>query len=147
VRIRRRKPWVLARRRLFGWKVRLLTRCSPLLPGDRRSGPGVPVVRGEWDESPVRAPSETRTDDDDGEPRHGQAKATEKQALSTIRERYGQGQTHRAHRPVILRGISRTARLPVQRASQPSSFRPDPASLRSTRRAVQDFSPRRAVRG
>src|SRR5690242_20534498 len=26
VRIRRRKPWVLARRRLFGWKVRLLTR-------------------------------------------------------------------------------------------------------------------------
>ena len=30
VRMRRRKPWVLARRRLFGWKVRLLTR-SPLL--------------------------------------------------------------------------------------------------------------------
>jgi hypothetical protein len=28
VRIRRRKPWVLARRRLFGWKVRLLTRFS-----------------------------------------------------------------------------------------------------------------------
>jgi hypothetical protein len=25
VRMRRRKPWVLARRRLFGWKVRLLT--------------------------------------------------------------------------------------------------------------------------
>src|SRR6476620_8174792 len=25
VRIRRRNPWVLARRRLFGWKVRLLT--------------------------------------------------------------------------------------------------------------------------
>ena len=28
VRMRRRKPWVLARRRLFGWKVRLLTRVS-----------------------------------------------------------------------------------------------------------------------
>jgi hypothetical protein len=28
VRIRSRKPWVLARRRLFGWKVRLLTGCS-----------------------------------------------------------------------------------------------------------------------
>ena len=28
VRIRRRKPWVLARRRLFGWKVRLVTRFS-----------------------------------------------------------------------------------------------------------------------
>jgi hypothetical protein len=26
VRIRSRKPWVFARRRLFGWKVRLLTR-------------------------------------------------------------------------------------------------------------------------
>jgi hypothetical protein len=25
VRIRSRKPWVFARRRLFGWKVRLLT--------------------------------------------------------------------------------------------------------------------------
>ena len=25
--MRRRKPWVLARRRLFGWKVRLLIRC------------------------------------------------------------------------------------------------------------------------
>jgi hypothetical protein len=28
VRMRRRKPWVLARRRLFGWKVRLLTGIS-----------------------------------------------------------------------------------------------------------------------
>jgi hypothetical protein len=28
VRMRRRKPWVLARRRLFGWKVRLLTLIS-----------------------------------------------------------------------------------------------------------------------
>jgi hypothetical protein len=25
VRMRSRKPWVFARRRLFGWKVRLLT--------------------------------------------------------------------------------------------------------------------------
>ena len=30
VRIRRRKPWVLALRRLFGWKVRLLTMFSHL---------------------------------------------------------------------------------------------------------------------
>lgn len=29
VRMRRRKPWVFARRRLFGWKVRLLTVGSP----------------------------------------------------------------------------------------------------------------------
>ena len=30
VRIRRRKPWVLCRRRLFGWNVRLLTGSSPV---------------------------------------------------------------------------------------------------------------------
>ena len=35
VRIRRRKPWVLARRRLFGWKVRLLTRVSKTSGGPR----------------------------------------------------------------------------------------------------------------
>jgi hypothetical protein len=28
VRMRSRKPWVLARRRLLGWNVRLLTRSS-----------------------------------------------------------------------------------------------------------------------
>lgn len=44
VRIRRRKPWVLARRRLFGWKVRLLTRglqrinrCGGTSPGCHRA--------------------------------------------------------------------------------------------------------------
>ena len=30
VRMRRRKPWVLCRRRLFGWKVRLLNVLTPL---------------------------------------------------------------------------------------------------------------------
>jgi hypothetical protein len=39
VRIRRRKPCVLARRRLFGWKVRLLTLVSYLESG--RTGPVV----------------------------------------------------------------------------------------------------------
>jgi hypothetical protein len=34
VRIRRRKPWVLARRRLFGWNVRLVT-TTPLTRGSR----------------------------------------------------------------------------------------------------------------
>ena len=33
VRMRRRKPWVLARRRLFGWKVRLLTTFSETYAG------------------------------------------------------------------------------------------------------------------
>ena len=51
VRMRRRKPWVLARRRLFGWKVRLLTMFSHLRwwaegPGGRGAGG-------------VRRPSET----------------------------------------------------------------------------------------
>ena len=36
VRIRRRNPWVLARRRLFGWKVRLLTRWLPYDGLERR---------------------------------------------------------------------------------------------------------------
>jgi hypothetical protein len=42
VRMRRRNPWVLARRRLFGWKVRLLTiglrNCRAQDPGCRRGG-------------------------------------------------------------------------------------------------------------
>jgi hypothetical protein len=41
VRMRSRKPWVLARRRLFGWKVRLLTTTPQLLEdkdcGQRRT--------------------------------------------------------------------------------------------------------------
>src|SRR5690606_11457028 len=41
VRMRRRKPCFLARRRLFGWKVRLLMVISP--------GPGVCGDREEWD--------------------------------------------------------------------------------------------------
>jgi len=36
VRIRRRNPWVFARRRLFGWKVRLLTRGLPYDGLERR---------------------------------------------------------------------------------------------------------------
>jgi hypothetical protein len=43
VRIRSRKPWVLARRRLFGWKVRLLTTTPQRLEdkecGQRRRAP------------------------------------------------------------------------------------------------------------
>jgi hypothetical protein len=41
VRIRSRKPWVLARRRLFGWKVRLLTRKlhAHVAKGDMRTAP------------------------------------------------------------------------------------------------------------
>jgi hypothetical protein len=36
VRIRSRKPWVLARRRLFGWNVRLLTEELPTQPAGQR---------------------------------------------------------------------------------------------------------------
>jgi hypothetical protein len=40
VRMRSRKPWVFARRRLFGWYVRLLTSASPssVHPGRRTAG-------------------------------------------------------------------------------------------------------------
>jgi hypothetical protein len=46
VRMRSRNPWVLARRRLLGWKVRLLTRLLRAFGGDlgsilsRRPGAG-----------------------------------------------------------------------------------------------------------
>jgi hypothetical protein len=46
VRMRRRKPWVLARRRLLGWNVRLLTRGLPDLMSE--------VVHDAW-RRPVRA--------------------------------------------------------------------------------------------
>ena len=52
VRMRSRKPWVLDRRRLFGWNVRLLTRCShyddgahPPVGGPRRVGAGGAALR------------------------------------------------------------------------------------------------------
>ena len=37
VRIRRRKPWVLCRRRLFGWYVRLLNVFTPLKGAGQQS--------------------------------------------------------------------------------------------------------------
>jgi hypothetical protein len=40
VRIRRRNPWVFARRRLFGWNVRLLTEHSKIADGARRARRG-----------------------------------------------------------------------------------------------------------
>ena len=142
VRIRRRKPWVLARRRLFGWKVRLLTRCSPLLPGDRRSGPGVPVVRGEWDESPVRAPSETRNVHVGDTANASRASESgRKPALSTIRERRAEGQTR-----VARSAMGSAERLDVpQRPAKPSGVRPTVASLGATRRCVDEFPPQHPV--
>ena len=46
VRMRRRKPWVFARRRLFGWNVRLLTRFS--VTAQPSGGAVLKVVRGTW---------------------------------------------------------------------------------------------------
>jgi hypothetical protein len=78
VRMRRRKPWVLARRRLFGWKVRLLTLISVT------GGPGWSASAGGAVSSPAAI----------GNPRacHGHAKTADK-AASTVRERAPQGQT------------------------------------------------------
>ena len=48
VRIRRRNPWVFARRRLFGWKVRLLTRGLPYDGLERRRRCRCPAAAGLW---------------------------------------------------------------------------------------------------
>jgi uncharacterized protein (DUF2132 family) len=55
VRIRRRKPWVLARRRLFGWKVRLLT---VWLHRNKASGARLAGALGSVGQRPARIRSE-----------------------------------------------------------------------------------------
>ena len=92
VRIRRRKPWVLARRRLFGWKVRLLTRC---LRCCQARGRGLAC---EWLKRVGRARfgRHRNPGPDHDRRRSGASRAGEsarKQALSTIREPHRQGQT------------------------------------------------------
>jgi hypothetical protein len=101
VRMRRRKPCVLARRRLFGWKVRLLTRfsvgcgCSPT-QAMRREAPGMGLG---WPMRPQSA-SPRRT-----EARRGPASGPwacergRRHARSTIRERRKEGQTGGPSRP------------------------------------------------
>src|SRR4051795_7871113 len=59
VRIRSRKPWVLDRRRLFGWNVRLLTRYSHYTTsaGGAPPPPGPPAGAGGGGAGPTpRAP-------------------------------------------------------------------------------------------
>src|SRR5207245_1390143 len=80
VRMRNRKPWVFARRRLFGWKVRLLTEvlqtsCATAQRWEGHAGATLegpaPTVRaaraaGQTRACASRAPSSTRHADADG---------------------------------------------------------------------------------
>lgn len=81
VRMRRRKPWVLARRRLFGWKVRLLTMDLRNL-----SGPDGPMS--DCGGGPVVGRNRKPAPGVD----HGHAK-TAVMAVTKVRERRAQGQT------------------------------------------------------
>jgi hypothetical protein len=120
VRIRRRKPWVLARRRLFGWKVRLLTRCLRCCQADGGRLPacgvralgsrrGVRVPASGAIGNPERATSTRPTR------RHGQAKATENRPSP----RYGSVEERvKLARPLGCQ-ISRTARRPVNARRNP----------------------------
>ena len=92
VRMRRRKPWVLCRRRLFGWNVRLLNVFTPLeglgttvwSPGRRRARTPSPVEVN-WHRSPMNDP-EVRLSWTCGT---GRRRCTD---LPTVRGARGQGQ-------------------------------------------------------
>jgi hypothetical protein len=88
VRMRRRKPWVLARRRLFGWNVRLLTRFLRYCTAMR--GSVLKVVRGtKSDDAVTGRQNRTAT---------GMREWPSTQASSKVRESTGHGQTHQACR-------------------------------------------------
>ena len=88
VRMRRRKPWVLARRRLFGWNVRLLTRFLRYCTAMR--GSVLKVVRGTKSDDAV-ADRQNRT-------AAGMREWPSTQASSKVRESTGHGQTHQVWR-------------------------------------------------
>jgi hypothetical protein len=86
--MRRRKPWVLARRRLFGWNVRLLTRFLRYCTAMR--GSVLKVVRGTKSDDAV-ADRQNRT-------AAGMREWPSTQASSKVRESTGHGQTHQVRR-------------------------------------------------
>ena len=145
VRIRRRKPWVLARRRLFGWKVRLLTRCLRCCQADGGRLPACGFApgfeaRGERarfgrHRKPATCTSATQPT------RHGQAKAAE----SRPSPRYGSVE-QRVKLASPARPLGSAERLDVpQRPAKPSGVRPTVASLGATRRCVDEFPPQDPV--
>jgi hypothetical protein len=84
VRMRNRKPWVLARRRLFGWKVRFTSGLQRSTAGHNGSGPTTARARGR---ACTSEPSSDR---------------------STVRGSAGQGQTGRTNQRRIRAGRVRT---------------------------------------
>ena len=86
VRMRRRKPWVLALRRLFGWNVRLLTRFLRYCTAMR--GSVLKVVRGTRSNDAVTGMQTNRLQADESGRQH--------RPRPTVREWAGQGQTRQA---------------------------------------------------
>jgi hypothetical protein len=104
VRIRRRNPWVLARRRLFGWNVRLLT---AKLHQQEGKGTLTPPARRRPVERTVAA-------------RPGQTAACHRRPVRSRR--------HAGHRPQIRRWLWRTACWPVDAAVSVRRHRLFPSS-------------------
>jgi len=145
VRIRRRKPWVLARRRLFGWKVRLLTRCLRCCQADggRLPACGFPPgfeARGERarfgrHRKPATCTSATHPT------RHGQAKAAE----SRPSPRYGS-----VEQRVKLASPARPWDRPngstsLNARQNPPVSGPPWLASGATRRCVDEFPPQHPV--
>lgn len=94
VRIRRRNPWVLARRRLLGWNVRLLTRGLPdrMACGARHAYAHRLSVVSTLDGRRPTGPTRTT--------RRGQAAATvARDDRATVRARPARGQTRAGYAP------------------------------------------------
>ena len=96
VRMRRRNPWVFARRRLFGWNVRLLTEELPT------QGPARLVVAAGKISSGRLAPPAGGCDYGTGGPGPGSNRSPPRLARTPSRR-------HAEHRPQIRRGLWRTA--------------------------------------
>src|SRR5829696_6760498 len=113
VRIRRRNPWVFARRRLFGWKVRLLTLVSHL-----EAGRGGPVFGG------GRLPSEAH-DRTRAAPLRGRGswacENSRPTGPSTVRESGTEGQTSGSVSPAAQNAIGSHRARPASRSDTPSA--------------------------
>ena len=116
VRMRRRKPCVLARRRLFGWKVRLLTRISVCLrvrDEENRSSTrwwALAVVFGDRNRQARGDPAGGATGRNPRSTRASVPWACEsgrRHARSTIREPWKTGQTSTGRPPMVGPGSER----------------------------------------
>lgn len=125
VRIRRRKPWVLARRRLLGWNVRLLTRGLP----DRRACGARHAYAHRL--SVVSSPDGRRSTGPTRTARRGQAAATvARDDRVTVRAWPARGQTRagRAPRPPVGGCATRHGGTAAETPARDTPEQPPPAS-------------------